>query len=298
MDDGLKSEESTNTSIGIVLEPAMIDGLTITADLWSIEKENTIGLFGRENHSVYDLALRIAAGNSNCSSFSGNSALTGLDEYDGSDTIELTDGSEPTLDQAFAAAGICPRGQINQVTDEYLNLATRNIEGLDIAIVYSLGDFTFKYNGSFTDEFSQEATAQFAEMQTLKSNGTIPENIPLQGFGDLLGKDGSLEEKHSYKLYYNAGKWGGSITGLTKGDFIQAKFGTVNGQGYIIPEMTTIDLALWTKFDIAGYDSRVKYTIKNIEDERAPLADGYQGYFSDVHQDLGMIHQLELRMRF
>ena len=62
--------------------------------------------------------------------------------------------------------------------------------------------------------------------------------------------------------------------------------------------MTTIDVALWTKFDIAGYDSRVKYTIKNIEDERAPLADGYQGYFSDVHQDLGMIHQLELRMRF
>ena len=298
VDDGLKSEESTNTSIGIVLEPSMIDGLTITADLWSIEKENTIGLFGRENHSVYDLALRIAAGNSNCSSFSGNSALTGLDEYDGSDTIELTDGSEPTLDEAFAAAGICPRGQINQVTDEYLNLATRNIEGLDIAIVYSLGDFTFKYNGSFTDEFSQEATSQFAEMQTLKNNGTIPENIPLQGFGDLLGKDGSLEEKHSYKLYYNAGKWGGSITGLTKGDFIQAKFGTVNGQGYIIPEMTTIDVALWTKFDIAGYDSRVKYTIKNIEDERAPLADGYQGYFSDVHQDLGMIHQLELRMRF
>ena len=30
---------------------------------------------------------------------------------------------------------------------------------------------------------------------------------------------------------------------------------------------------------------------KNFEDERAPLADGYQGYFSDIHQDLGMIQQ-------
>ena len=38
--------------------------------------------------------------------------------------------------------------------------------------------------------------------------------------------------------------------------------------------------------------------IKNFEDERAPLADGYQGYFSDIHQDLGMIHQLELRVGF
>ena len=298
VDDGLESEKSTNSSVGIVLQPSFLEGLTVTADLWSIEKEDTIGLFGRENHTVYDLALRILAGNSNCSTFVGNSALTGLDPYDGEDDLELTDGSEVSLDSAFAAAGICPRGQVNQVTDEYLNLATRTIEGMDVAIVYSLGDFTFKYNGSFTDEFDQEATAQFAQMQALKDNGTIPENIPLQGFGDLLGKDGNIEEKHSYKIYYNGGNWGASLSALTKGDFVQSKFGTVNGRGYIIPEMTTQDLALWAKFDLDGKDARVKYTIKNFEDERAPLADGYQGYFSDIHQDLGMIHQLELRVRF
>jgi outer membrane receptor for ferrienterochelin and colicin len=298
VDDGLESEKSVNTSFGVVVQPQMIDGLTITADIWSIEKEDTIGLFGRENHSVYDLALRILAGNSNCSAFSGNPALTGLDEYDGSDDLELTDGSEVSLDSAFAAAGICPRGQINQVTDEYLNMATRTIEGMDVAIVYTFGDFTFKYNGSFTDEFDQEATSIFAQMQALADNGTIPANIPLQGFGDLLGKDGNLEEKHSYKIYYNAGQWGASISGLTKGDFVQSKFGTVNGVGFTIPEMTTMDLAVWGKFDLNGKDARVKYTIKNFEDERAPLADGYQGYFSDIHQDLGMIHQLELRVRF
>jgi len=302
VDDGLKSETSTNSSFGLVIQPTFVDGLTVTADLWSIEKEDTIGLFGRENHTVYDLALRILAGNGNCSAFVGNSALTGLDEYDGSDELELTDGSEVALDDAFAAAGICPRGQVNQVTDEYLNMATRTVEGMDVAIVYTFdtkhGDFTFKYNGSFTDEFDQEATSQFAAMQALADNGTIPENIPLQGFGDLLGKDGSLEEKHSYKLYYNAGQWGASLSGLTKGDFVQSKFGTINGVGFTIPEMTTMDLAVWSKFDLDGKEARVKYTIKNFEDERAPLADGYQGYFSDIHQDLGMIHQLELRVRF
>ena len=41
---------------------------------------------------------------------------------------------------------------------------------MDVAIVYSIGDFTFKYNGSFTDEFDQEATSQFAEMQALADN--------------------------------------------------------------------------------------------------------------------------------
>jgi len=298
IDDGLKSEESTNTSLGIIIEPAAIDNLLITADLWSIEKENTIGLFGRSNHTLLDLAQRIIAGNSNCESFIGNPALAGIDSYDGTDTIELLDGSEPTLDSAFAEAGICPRGMTNLVQDEYLNLATRNIEGLDISINYSFGNFTFKYAGSFTDEFTQKATAQFATLQSLIDDGTIPSEYTFGGFGDLLGKDGVMEEKHSYKLYYNAGNWGGSITGLTKGDFIQSKFGIIDGQGYYIPEMTTINLAMWTKFEISGYSSRVKYTIKNIEDERAPLADGYQGYFSDVHQDLGTIHQLELRMRF
>ena len=77
-----------------------------------------------------------------------------------------------------------------------------------------------------------------------------------------------------------------------------SKFGTINGVGFTIPEMTTMDLAVWSKFDLDGKEARVKYTIKNFEDERAPLADGYQGYFSDIHQDLGMIHQLELRIRF
>ena len=38
------------------------DSLTVTVDTWSIEKDNTIGLFGRNNSSVYDLLLRIQQG--------------------------------------------------------------------------------------------------------------------------------------------------------------------------------------------------------------------------------------------
>ena len=33
----------------------MVEGLTITVDTWSIEKENTIALFGRNNHIIADL---------------------------------------------------------------------------------------------------------------------------------------------------------------------------------------------------------------------------------------------------
>ena len=56
----LKPEESDNATFGVVITPT--DALTLTIDTWSIEKDNTIGLFGRANSSVYDLLLRINQG--------------------------------------------------------------------------------------------------------------------------------------------------------------------------------------------------------------------------------------------
>ncbi len=73
--EGLLPEESDNYSVGFVITPADIDGLTITADYWSIDKENSIGLFGRENHTVQDMLLRIANGTNNCDTFGGHGVI-------------------------------------------------------------------------------------------------------------------------------------------------------------------------------------------------------------------------------
>ena len=35
---------------------------------------------------------------------------------------------------------------------------------------------------------------------------------------------------------------------------------------------------------------------KNLNDKRAPLADGYNGFFSDVHSDLGRNYYLDFRV--
>ena len=56
--ENLVPEESTNSSLGFNTS----DNLTITYDIWEIEKENTIGLFGRVNQSIYDLLLRTRLG--------------------------------------------------------------------------------------------------------------------------------------------------------------------------------------------------------------------------------------------
>ena len=186
---GLLPEESDNYSIGFVVTPASIDGLTLTADYWSIEKENTIGLFGRSNHSVQDMLLRIANGTNNCDTFGGHSAMN---------------RDDPDDDQIAAAnaAGLCPFGNVNFVSDEYLNLATRTIEGFDVGIYYNfdtdIGDFSIRYIGSFIDTFDQEPGGVFADMAERKAAGEIPADIPLGGFGDLLLMDGNYDNKHTF----------------------------------------------------------------------------------------------------
>ena len=78
---GLDAEESDNTSIGVVLTPT--DNLLVTVDTWTIEKDKTIGLFGRENQTVNDMLLRFANGTNNCDSFAGDPLVVRESPYEG-----------------------------------------------------------------------------------------------------------------------------------------------------------------------------------------------------------------------
>ena len=283
----LEPEESTNSSIGVVLMPT--DNLTITVDYWSIEKDDTIGLFGEENHTVLDLVLRIQNGLSNCGSFLGNPAVVRVAAED--DEIAIQE-----------AAGICPAGAIKYIDDNYLNLDTRTLEGHDIAIYYNLdtnwGDFDFRYLGAYTDKFEQKSGGAAATLVAAASSGLIPADIPVDGFADLLLKDGNYEEKHSYRISWSNGPWGASLTGLKKGEFYQSSLTLSDGSKFWIPSMTTMDFTLSYKFDLVGNKARARFGVKNFEDERAPIADRYFGYFADAHQDLGRNYFIDVRVNF
>ena len=287
----LEPEESDNTSFGIVLTPEAFEGLTITLDAWEIEKENTIGLFGRNNNGVMDLLLRLQAGNSNCSGGIGNPAVS-RDDLSDLDSDELG---------YFAAAGLCPVGRSLVVKDEYLNMATRTIEGRDAVVYYdfetSLGDFALTYADSRTTTFEQTPTGSFNTLQAAIDDGTLPSYTVLDGFGDLLGRDGNYERKSSFRVNYSKGDFGASVSALKIGSFYQAKINkSSDGSRWIIPSMTTVNASVYYKFEVMDKDARVKLGIKNINDKRAPLADGYNGFFSDVHSDLGKNYYLDFRV--
>ena len=187
------------------------------------------------------------------------------------------------------------------MTDPYANAATRTISGDDIGLYYDvetdLGSFKLSINYSETDEFTQEPTAEYAKLVAAQESGRIPFDVTLAGFGDLAGLDGNYTEKTSMKLNYRYGDWGAQLTSLKKGEFYQNSETRSDGTRFIIPSMRTVNASVYYNFTIGDSDARIKLAVKNIDDERAPLADRFYGFFADAHQDYGRNYYLDFRLR-
>jgi hypothetical protein len=162
----------------------------------------------------------------------------------------------------------------------------------------NFGDIGIRYIGSFIDKFEQTPGGEFAALKEKQDAGEIPADIPLGGFGDLLLMDGNYDEKHSLRVSWRKGPVGASLTALRKGEFYQNSLTQSDGTKFMIDAMTTMDLSLDYRFDISDYDAKLRLAVKNIADERAPLADRYYGYFADAHQDLGRNYYLDFRVSF
>lgn len=283
----LVPEESTNTNFGIVFDAT--DNLTFTADSWTIEKQNTIGLFGEENHSLLDLVRRLENGGSNCDSASFNNALTRGD-------------ADPGKAGFYEAAGICPAGTISQITDQYANLDTRTLAGLDIGVYYTLeseyGRFNFKYTGSFLRKFEQTAGGDAAVLVDAAETGLLPASYPVAGFADLLGRDGNQKERHSARVAWRKGDYAASFSGNRIGSFYQSSLTLGDGTRYVIPAMTTYNATFDYNVEVNEVDTRFRLGVVNVFDERAPLADSYFGYFSDAHRDYGRMFYIDVSARF
>ena len=306
----LKPEESDNATFGVVITPT--DSLTVTVDTWSIEKDNTIGLFGRANSSVYDLLLRINQGIGGATTVSemlafcqGKNVLnTQFGKYaiDGSSVLRDSDPSSSNNEQFFNA-GICPAGQQDTIYEPYQNLALRTVEGTDIAIYYDLetsfGDFKFTLQNSTTDKFEQKPSATYNAISAALADGTLPAYTVIEGYGDLIKNENiGTDEKTTLKVNYRNGDYGATLSVLKLGELFDNGVKSDDGQVYEIPSMTTANLSVYKNLTLNGNDARLRLMIRNIADERAPLADGWFGFYSDLHRDDGRHFYLDLKMDF
>ena len=87
------------------------------------------------------------------------------------------------------------------------------------------------------------------------------------------------------RLSWDKGPWGASLTALKKGSFVQTSLGIKEGIPYVVDAMTTMDATVSYNFDLNGHNARLRFAVKNLEDERAPTADRYYGFYADAHSD-------------
>ena len=106
------------------------------------------------------------------------------------------------------------------------------------------------------------------------------------------------DQKDTLKVNYRRGDWGASLSALRVGELFDNGVKSDDGQVYVIPSMTTANVSVYKKLTLNGNDARLRLMIRNIADERAPLADGFFGFYSDIHRDEGRHYYLDLRMDF
>ncbi len=282
----LQPEGSTNTSIGIVIEP--LDNVTFTVDYWKIDKDDTIGLFGEANHLALELLQLIQAGTANCAAIARNPAVVrGV----------IDDPAEIAL---YTAAGICPVGQAERIDDAYANLDTRTLEGIDVGISFDfdtkVGNFDFRIIGTFLEEYEQEPGGAAANLVSAQNSGELPSSVPVRGFQSLVRRDGNPNEKWTARARWNKGPFAVAVNALRIGDFIQTSLNRDDGTVFQIPSMTTVNVSADYKFEIRDVKSRVRIGVNNVDDERAPLADDSFGYFADQHRDLGRYYYADFQI--
>ena len=279
---GLTPEEGDNESIGFVIEP--VDGLLITMDKWSIETTDTIGIFGMTNAILLDTLIRAEGGPTECT---GNPNVIRSD-YAGYD---------------FAwPSTLCPAGEVMKVNDYYVNTDTRTIEGKDTSVMYNIdtdiGRFGFKVMHVHYDTFNQAAGGDARRLSDA-ADGVLSGLATVRGIDNLLNLNGRIDDKYTMKASWRNGPYEVLVSGTQWAEFFEsAHVETINGvrEMWPVEEMTVVNVTLGYKFDNG---LRVRLQVKNIEDERAPLADETFGmYWGDLHTDFGQNYNVEFYKKF
>jgi iron complex outermembrane receptor protein len=281
----LQAETSDNTTVGFVLEPT--DSITLTYDVWSIESENTIGLFGEENHMLLDLYLRLQQNNlADCSSVVGNPAV-----------VRQT----PDNPETFIAAGLCPFGLADRVEDNYANLNNRTIEGWDSGFYYdtetAFGTLSFKHQISQLTAKMQEYGPTLSMLDAAMAGGEIPLTA-IDGFGDILAVNGAPKRKTYTSLRLRRGDWAFGMNQNARSTVYEDRTLSSAGAMWAVVPFKTRNMYVDYYTETPNTDLRIRLGVNNWDDKRAPLASSRMGYFEDLDNNLRRNFYLDLRFTY
>ncbi len=290
--DQLQPEDSESINLGVVLEPAFVPGLTLTADYWRVKQTGLVGTFGDDNAIALDLLLRLTG--------SSNPAVI---------------RSAPTPEQIALYAGtrLAAAGDIIRVLDPYVNLDSRTSKGWDFGLAYNvpefgIGKFRLRFNAARLESFVQSAGADGQTLLDAVASGALPPEVAIVGLGELLELDGRPKWRFSGSVNWDTGPVDVSLFGNYIGEVWNTSVSRdvpivsddPNANFYRVDDMLTFNAAIsyTIENDTALDGTRLRFGVNNLFDVDPPLADETYGYLSALHTPRGRVFRVELRKSF
>ncbi|NIB39143.1 TonB-dependent receptor [Pseudomaricurvus alkylphenolicus] len=288
----LEPEDSENLTIGVVIEPTMIEGLTLTLDWWQIEQEGVVGLFGRDNHLLLDQVMR----------FNGSSNPDVV-------RADVTAQDQAEMDAYNAANGtnLAAVGELLYINDTFTNLQPRTMQGADLGVVYripenDLGDFTVKFNAAYLIKWDQEASSEVESlMQALDANPLITGSVTEESVGSQLQDESKPRWRANASLNWRLDQWSAGLSARYVGKVFDPDVrADADPDKFLkIPGWLTFNTYADYSFEGGALDeTRVRFGIKNLTDEEPPLFDNSRGYSSELHSNRGRYFYLDVKKKF
>ena len=186
-------------------------------------------------------------------------------------------------------------------------------KGWDFGLFYrvpdfGLGKFRLRFNAARLKSFVQSAGADGQELLDAVESGVLPDEISVDGLGELLEQNGRPKWRFSTSLNWESGpvdvglfgNYVGSVydTSVSRDDPIESD--DPNANFFRVDDMFTMNfsIAYTIKTDTALDGTRLRFAINNLLDKDPPLADETYGYFSELHSARGRVFHVELRKKF
>jgi len=264
----LEPEESTNQSIGLVIQPRFLPeawgDVTFTVDRWKIEQEQIVGLLGAQAALTLDYLNRIEGGSN------PNVVRRAPD----ADDVLLFDGS-----------GLAPVGDVVSISDRFINLLPQTVEGIDFGFSWAKrrtawGTFIFRANASQMLTYSREPGDIIDSLYAARDAGIIDPLTPLPDSSQLIAQNGRPEWKVSTTFIWRSGPWRAGLSTQYVSDVEQTSLLSSAGEPWVVKNQLLTNLYGQYAFENAGFASgaTLRIGVRDLADEGPSLArDGYLG---------------------
>ena len=284
----LEAETADTWTVGTVIQPRIlpddVGSVTFTADLWNVEQEGLVGIYGEGNALILDYLLRMR-GSSN------------------PDVVR----ADPTADEiaAFAGTSLAPVGRVLFVNDAYRNLQPQTVRGVDVSANVALdrtpiGRLNFDVNVARLLEYERMASPDIQALIDARDAGEINSGTIITGGGDLLRQDGSPRWK------WNASATWQPTDAITFGAYTQyvgsfIDTGVIDqlGRNWEVEDQRTVNLYGQYEFSEGLIsDTRIRLGVRNIEDKLPPMDSSSTGYNGALYQPYGRYWYASIRKSF